>query len=296
MSDPYLVLEVPPEQIPSPEWEDMGGKKKFWFYPAKDETDWLFKYPQPNTGQHWAEKIAEEVAKNLGIDCATVELALSGKEQGSATKSFLDGGWELVHGNQLLKTYIPHYEEDKRFRQSLHTLENIFSAVDFMFDSTDAPDVKRKLASYFVLDALIGNTDRHHENWGALRNLEHDGCTDLIAPTFDHASSLGRELLDERRHMLLREDRVGTYAEKGRGAIYWTKLDQHGLSPLGLVRQASQQYGDWFRPALGPLKVMTGDSLAGLVERVPHDWMSPTARDFTIRLLHYNLSRLQELS
>ncbi len=68
-----------------------------------------------------------------------------------------------------------------------------------------------QLASYLVLDALIGNTDRHHENWGFLgqvlvnidevseaARLVKQGGYD-IAPSFDHASSLGRELPDEKR-------------------------------------------------------------------------------------------------
>ena len=295
MSDPYPIVEVPPEQAPEQEWEDMGSKLKFWFQPADAESLWLFKYPQRNTGQHWAEKIAEATAKKLGIDCAGVELALCEERSGSATKSFLSDGWELVHGNQLLGVRFPDHDEDKKYRQSKHTLENIFSAMDLVFDAADAAGAKQKLAGYFVLDALIGNTDRHHENWGALRNFEQNERVDLIGPTFDHASSLGRELRDERRRMLLRENRVGNYAEKGRGAICWTERDRHGLSPLELVRRASKEHRDWFRPALEQIKAVHAGALADLVERVPEDWMSREARDFTTRLLHYNLGQLREL-
>ena len=296
MPDPYPIMEVPPEQAPEQEWEDMGSKPKHWFRPADAKTLWLFKYPQRNTGQHWAEKIAEEVAKKIGIDCARVELALCEEQPGSATESFLSDGWELVHGNQLLGVSFPDYDEDKKLHQSEHTLENIFGAMDIVFDVANASRAKRKLADYFVLDALIGNTDRHHENWGALRNFVQNECTDLIGPTFDHASSLGRELRDERRRMLLRENRIDNYAEKGRGAIYWTERDRHGLSPLELVRRASKEYSDWFHPALEQLKTTNADALADLVERVPEDWMSREARDFAARLLHYNLSQLRELS
>ena len=296
MPAPYPIMEVPPEQVPERDWEDMGSKEKFWFQSVDAETLWLFKYPQKNTGQHWAEKIAEEAAKKLGIDCARVELALCEKQPGSATKSFLRDGGELTHGNQFLAASFPGYDKDKKFGQSEHTLENIFGAMDIVFDTADASNAKRKLAGYFVLDALIGNTDRHHENWGALRNLRRNEYAASIGPTFDHASSLGRELLDERRRMLLRENRVGNYAEKGRGPIYWTKRDRHGLSPLELVRRASKEYGDWFHPALERIKATSADALAELIERVPEDWMSREAREFTSRLLRYNFGQLLELS
>ena len=231
----------------------------------------------------------------LDIDCAKVELALCEEQPGSATKSFLSDGWELVHGNQLFGIIFPDYDKDKKYHQSQHTLENIFGAMDIMFDAADASSAKRKLANYFVLDALIGNTDRHHENWGTLRNVEQNECVDSIGPTFDHASSLGRELLDERRRMLMRENRVGNYAEKGRGPIYWTERDRHGLSPLELVRRASKEYGEWFRPALEQTAEANADVLTDLIERVPEDWMSSEARDFTARLLRYNLGQLLEL-
>ena len=49
---------------------------------------------------------------------------------------------------------------------------------------------------YLMLDALIGNTDRHHENWGIMTGR---GRPQVLAPTYDHASSLGRELSDQKR-------------------------------------------------------------------------------------------------
>ena len=48
---------------------------------------------------------------------------------------------------------------------------------------------------YLVLDALIGNTDRHEENWAVI--VSESGR--YLAPTFDHASSLGFLLSDPQR-------------------------------------------------------------------------------------------------
>ena len=113
-----------------------------------------------------------------------------------------------------------------------------------------------------------------------------------MAPSFDHASSLGRELRDERRDRLLAENRVGDYAKKGRGAIYWSEDDQRGLSPLELVRRATHLYPDLFRPALARLERLDERSMSDLVERVPDHWMSPSARKFAIALVRYNFESL----
>lgn len=67
------------------ESEDMGSKRKFW-YNNQDSGKWLFKYPRGDSGEHWAEKIAAEVAGILGIDHAIVELAVFEGSMGSTTR------------------------------------------------------------------------------------------------------------------------------------------------------------------------------------------------------------------
>ena len=201
----------------------MGSKKKFWYRANDEEPEWLFKFPQANTGQHWAEKIAAEVSASLEIRHARVELAVFEGTQGSATESFAAGGRNLFHGNQLLAGKVLGYDPKKLFKQSDHTFENIFIAIERTFNMRDRePGAKQQMAELIVLDALIGNTDRHHENWGILRWRMDKGWQAFLAPSFDHASSLGRELVDESkgkcRSRLLREGHVGDYVENALGA------------------------------------------------------------------------------
>ena len=58
-------MEVHPHWDTEP--EQMGTKDKFWFRDPDDplQCDWLFKFPTENTGQHWAEKIAYEIARKM---------------------------------------------------------------------------------------------------------------------------------------------------------------------------------------------------------------------------------------
>jgi len=119
--EPYPIIKVEPHWVLEP--EAMGSKDKFWYRkPGTTEADWLFKYPQPNTGQHWAEKIAAEVAAKLGVFHAVVELAIFQNERGSATESFAREGRELVHGNQALQGKVLGYNPGGTFHHSSHTL------------------------------------------------------------------------------------------------------------------------------------------------------------------------------
>ena len=287
----YPVAEVKPEWII--EDEAMGGREKFWYEVPGDQQRWLFKYPRDETGEHWAEKIAAEVANCLGILHAAVNLAVVGRERGSVTRSFARRGRELSHGNELLAWRRP-YDAHKRFGQSDHTLGNIFLALETVFTTeAGAMMAKRQLAGYVVLDALIGNTDRHHENWGLLLRRTGAKLHGFLAPTFDHASSLGRELSDKKRRRRLGGGNVGAYSEKGRGGIFWTTAGRYGPSPLDLVRQAAEQYPDLFRHPLGRVRDRRHKCEA-IVRRVPDNWMSLTAKDFTVELLHYNATQLEQ--
>lgn len=306
-----IVLAIQPDWVL--EEEAMGSKQKFWFripeeglspeegpLPEKG-TVWLFKYPQPGTGQHWAEKIAAEIAEKLDILHARVEFAEFGGVQGSATESFAREGRELFHGNQVLAGQVLGYDTAKKFRQSSHTLGNIFASLQSVYRRPErAAAAMVRIAEYLVLDALIGNTDRHHENWGILVKRTPRGMTGIVAPSFDHASSLGRELRDDTprkcRARILREGRIGAYAENAPGAIFWDAEDRRAVSPLELVRRAAPMYPGHFRRALASLDKLGRENLESIVGRVPDDWMSDTARRFAIELACYNLTQLKEIA
>ena len=298
MPDQYPIIEVRREWAREP--EDMGSKDKFWYLRPEDGNVWLFKYPRQNTGEHWAEKIAAEVAALLEIPHAQVKLAIFERNKGSVGKSFTLEGQALFHGNQMLAAAVNGYDPEQKFHQSSHTLTNIWQVIDFVFGESElAEKAKCRLAEYLVLDAVIGNTDRHHENWGIilrLKRTDDDGIEDLsVAPSFDHASSLGRELEDTKRDQILAGVGIGAYVEKGRGAIYWSQDVRRGPSPLELVRRATRQYPRLFFPALTKLENLDKKYLDDLVNRVPGDWMSPSAKEFAIALMRYNLEQLQDL-
>ena len=188
------------------------------------------------------------------------------------------------------------YDLGKRFDQSGHTIENIWLAWDQVFEEhEDAVAAMSQFAEYLVLDAVIGNTDRHHENWGVVRLSTVDGWKGCLAPSFDHASSLGRELMDERRNGLLANSRVVNYSEKGIGGIYWSEYNRRAPSPLELVRKAFREYPSQFEPALSKLAQVQERDFSEIVSRIPTDWMSDAARRFAIRLISCNCRQLQEI-
>lgn len=302
MSD-FPVITVAPELVL--ESEQLGTKDKFWFI-SDDEylgkSQWLFKFPTESTGQHWAEKIACEVAKQMKILTPRVELAVFQDALGSATENFTKDGYELFHGNQILAGLEPDYQADQNWGQNDHTIGRIFDAIGAIFADRDAAKkAADQMAGYLVLDALICNVDRHHENWGILRTRTPDGMRGSLAPSYDHASSLGRELRDSdsknNRERYLRELGVAKYIERGRCPIFVDGTGKHGPSPFRLVQRCLEieRFAPHFRHGLEKLSYLNPASFEAIINRVPEGWMSPLAKEFTLSLLIESLGQLKGL-
>ncbi|HEV7869141.1 MAG TPA: HipA domain-containing protein, partial [Chthoniobacteraceae bacterium] len=253
---------------------------------------WLFKEARENTGEDWSEKVASEIAALLGVSTHRAELAIWEGRRGCAVRSFLDPGKQfLVHGNELLGGIITGYDKAKLRGQADHTFDNIVAVLERLFRDEKARTLAAsRMAGYVVLDALTGNTDRHHENWGIVlepRGTATKRMTSLVqlAPTFDHASSLGRELTDDAREEHLRRGTLERYIRKGRGGIYASPDARHGMSPLGAAEMLAQRYPAFFRPWQERVAAIEGEKCQQLIQRVPSGRMSEAARAFAVTFL-----------
>ncbi|HEY2801848.1 MAG TPA: HipA domain-containing protein [Chthoniobacterales bacterium] len=298
----YPTVQLKPDWVRSD--ETMGTKDKAWFLLPDTNEQWLFKYARVNegvsTGEHWAEKIAAEIAELIGIPHASVELAEFDGRPGSLSRRFPElsqPAIELIHGNDLLPGFVLGYDREKRFRQTNHTLVNILAAVSRAIpDETQRSAAISTLTGYVIFDALILNTDRHHENWALLRNNRPSGAGYSVAPSFDHASSLGRELRPEKLDQWANEMwRAEWYANRAPGAIFLREDQAHGANPLRLAEFALRLRPRRVAPWLERLRGLNIARFSEIIERVPEACMPEQSRRFCLSLLSHTLQHLQNL-
>lgn len=296
MDEPFPIIEV--RQSKRRDVEQLGSKPKFWF--DHEGEKWLFKEARENTGEDWAEKIASELAEAMGLPTHRVELASYQGRPGCAVRSFLGPNQMLVHGNEVLGGMITGYDKLKQRGQSDHTFDRIVEVLGRLFPVDKLRTVAAsRMAGYLVLDALIGNSDRHHENWGIVvepRKL-HEGRLELtvqLAPTFDHASSLGRELTDEARARRLAEGTVERYIRKARGGIFNDPSDRHGMSPMAAAEMLAQRYRGFFSPWQARVGEIDEKFIVPLVRRVPDSRISQTGRAFVLAFLDVTRRLIRE--
>lgn len=293
----YPILEL---QTDSPVLiEQLGSKPKFWFRIPDEKQPWLFKFARERTGEHWAEKIAAEVAALLRLPAAHVELAEFAGKRGSASRSFVrrHDGFDLVHGDELLAGHVTGYDRAKTFRQSDHSINNIVKAITAVFGEPAMRDEQlTRFAGLIVLDAIIGNTDRHHQNWGILRRTVAPGKVENeLAPSFDHASSLGRNIPAAERDRRLAQHTVLNYVRKGRGGIYWSAGDAKGANPLDLAIDATKAWPNHFRPWMSRLQNLSDPDFRAIVDRIPPGWMDNSEKEFCVQLLVSTSSELKKV-
>ena len=303
--DHYLVVPV---SLPAREMENRGSRRKYWVLGQDGETDWLLKFPRPGTGEHWAEKVAAEIGGLIGVNTARVELARVGDRLATVCQSFMTGDDALddddgsvttwYHGSEFLDLVMGEYDIQKIRPNRGHNVKNIVQCV-LEFSGHGGLNPMRwswifeDLASYVLLDSLIGNTDRHHENWMVAYIIDAGNVGFFVAPSFDHASSLGRELRDSRREQYLSSPTgVLDYISRGRGGVFVDDNRPRAPSPLRLAQLIGRWRPDIGRHWIDMLAVIPDEEFRSIINRVPDEFMSKTAKEFAYQVAITSRSEL----
>lgn len=308
----------------SEEPEPQGAKPKFWFQNSAGIRI-LYKQCRENTGEAWAEKAAEQLATVLGLPCAQYDLAVWKDKKGVITPSFYSGDARLKPGNELLDVAVMRYKQhsDNIRKAYMHTVSVAMDTIRKMNVSLPASETWREVrgietagdlfTGYLLLDAWIGNGDRHHENWAIVERREENRFIGELAPTYDHASSLGRELRDkervERMKTLDNNRTLEAYCSKTKSAFYnegdWSKwiltkdapraATPKPISPLDAFRAASLLCPAASDIWLGRLQAVTEADEQQIFAKFPAEWITEPSSQFALKMLCRNQNELMKI-
>jgi hypothetical protein len=229
------------------------------------------------------------------------DFAVHEGDAGVISKQFVTVNGQFLPANMLLETAVKGYDGQLRFRQRSYRLSTSLNVLTLRSISlpkgTPAKyshlSAKDMFVGYLVFDVLVGNTDRHHENWGVVIDYtDRYYPSYTLAPTFDHASSLGRNESDEARQRRLTtsdaRDTVEAYCARARSAFYAsasstrTLLHNEVLVELIRLRPAAVQY--WATV----FSAITQEVYQDIFARIDPKLISNVAIQYALRMLHAN--------
>jgi hypothetical protein len=299
--DPFPIIDVTGWVIV--EEETSGATPKLWLAePGSDpEVRWLFKAVTVKNdhvhGEDWAEKAASHLGVNLGIPCATVELARWNAFDGSISRNLRPRAFQLQPGQALLeKRNAPGYAHRSRGKDHPgHTLDNIKAVLS---DASAPPDCAVPFdgsafdvfAGYVLFDAWIANQDRHDHNWSVLIPGTATPGTIRLSGSYDHGSSLGFGVPDAKcEEMLGVQGGIERWCARGQARRLEGRPNLVDAARKALELASPDAHVHW----TGQLRRIVDDDVRRLMDRIPR--MSEAQRSFTVKLLEVNRRRLLDV-
>lgn len=283
-----------------------GAGEKIWLMNKKTGELGIFKFPKIKsdgsiTGEYWAEKLASELGKILGIKCAKVEMGICHNRVGSMSYNFLDENCVLDEGIAFITREYPNYDPDKLYDETSDTLYNIHMV------SKVVPEYLDNILKMCIFDGLIGNSDRHHSNWGIVHQ-EILGFSDeppfkiieqnnhQFAPLYDNGSSLCC-FVDENETCSILNDGMRFAAmiySKSMSAIGWNK--KRPIRHFDMMCQIrNEYYSNTLNTVQKIASTITKSSVDSLLDQFDDDIMNNKVKLLLSHFLVERRNRLAEI-
>lgn len=174
--------------------------------------------------QTWSEVLAYEIAKSLALQVPGAFAAIDSSDGTMGVLVEFFYGYpddptppHFLHGTDVLQrirrgqSFDPNADRPHSVQMNLRVCSTV-----------GAKEPVRWWAKALTFDALIGNTDRHSQNWGFLVSRIRPEQVDLdLAPIFDNGTSLGYEFGEARLQKKWTAEQIAGYIGKGRHHLSW---------------------------------------------------------------------------
>ena len=160
---------------------------------------YMLKYPDPvrkkknrlsYMNNQYSEHIGSLIYKSCGFDVQDTALGYYTDFKGQ--KKVVVGCRDFTQDGSVLHEFTKLSSQIEVDGKQGATIESVYEIIKQSCFIIDKDAIINKFWDMFVIDTLIGNTDRHFDNWGL---LEKDGVI-TFAPVYDCGSSLAA-LIDD---------------------------------------------------------------------------------------------------
>jgi hypothetical protein len=229
--------------------------EEFFFKGSKETESGEIRY----SSEFWSEIVSSKVGQYLGFPLLDYNIAFDknhNQKIGCLSKSMITNSQtKLTEGKTYLTGFNPSYNPEKD--KNDYTFQFICNALNHF----KLNECIEKIIEIIVFDSVIGNSDRHQENWGILTSFKIKNNDDInnasskkniktlisnfskktknkdglaksseiifeiifeFAPIYDSGCCLGREYVDSKIELMLKNTQmIEAYVKKGESEIHW---------------------------------------------------------------------------
>jgi hypothetical protein len=272
--------------------------------PLRPNWRYLFKESVPRAPwQFWMEIMAYRIGQVMEVPVPPAYVGLSNRERadqatyGALIEWFYSQKQGYIKGADLLRPLIPDYDDETGWQQNLQTILNVP-----LFKNV--PDLLLKhWAMILAFDTVIGNTDRHPENWGVVITTQPEGKRAFISlsPAFDNGTALSYEHPEEHFARFEDSNQVMRYLKKARRAKHhmrWSLDDHDNMNFFDFMRRFVREYPETRETIACRLEFTEADLRARLepLTEIPVGEgrsLTPRRLDFTLKMIMRRVSLLR---
>jgi hypothetical protein len=172
--------------------------------------------------QFWCEVIAYHIGMMVEVDVPVTYPAIWKNKNGALIEWFLsiNGEQRLIHGAEYMKMLYDDYDIDKGKQHNFEGISKISRALKFSGYLND--DWNKHWVKLICFDVIIGNTDRHHSNWGVIFDKSNKI---KFTPAYDNGTALGYEIIERNIQRFNEQDYLINYIGKGQHHMKWSQHD-----------------------------------------------------------------------
>lgn len=232
---------------------------------------YLFKRSSPKyLEQFWVEIIAYIIGDKMDIPVPPAFVAYDSEknQSGALIEWFLEpitllGDEIYIPGGDYCQQYISSFDRKKGKQHNFETISMIFNALGIPW--------KDYWAKILLFDALIGNTDRHQDNWGIIETPLQDVVIKKkirIAPVFDNGTSMGHEIPCQSFKKFEDNNYLKRYILRGCHHLKWNLNDKKGMPHIDTIKKYTEIHPETCKIMIESLQKITIDDFKEIADNL----------------------------
>ena len=263
--------------------EGSGRSEKIWLQNPDTGQIGLFKFKKDiDTTDNISECIAYDLACILGIPCAKFEVGMYEGREGSMSYNILKKPDQiLVEGIHFIMLMYPKYNPElfiDTMTSNRYSIEMIKKAIERFVPIDD-------LLKMLMFDYLIGNSDRHQNNWAIL--IENGKMQ--WSPLYDNCSKLFAYISEKNipNYMGKDKNRWNSLIDtKSKSLIRCREIDEKRPTHLEVLKYLKENYfDDTYVFAKNIVSLLTEENIYRILDLYSEDGLSEKKKMLILKFL-----------